>query len=102
MGKLTLTVFLALCPAMGNAFVIRALGSTTVHSPWRRQASASLGAPLGIDKRLGVDGALSRAGCNDGEDYAAWHSRSNCPLHGFKGVEVRAYAFKRCLPRPHT
>ena len=101
MGKLTLTVFLALCPAMGSTFVVRALGSTPVDSPRKRQASASLGAPLGIGRRLGADGALSRAGCNDGEDYAAWCSRSNCPLHGSKGVEVRAYTFKRCLPRPH-
>ena len=97
MGKLTLTVFLTLCPAMDNAFVIRALGSIPVDSSWKRQGSASLGAPLGIGRRLGADGALSRAGCNDGEDYAAWHSRSNCPLHGFKGVEVRGYTFKRCL-----
>ena len=101
MGKLTLTVFLALCPAVGNAFVVRALGSTPVDSPQKRQASASLGAPLGIGRRLGADGALSRAGCNDAEDYAAWCSRRNRPLHGSKGVEVRAYTFKRCLPRPH-
>ena len=101
MGKLTLTVFLALCPSIGNAFVIRALASIPVDSSWNRQASASLGAPLGIGRRLGADGALSRAGCNDGEDYAAWCSRRNRPLHGSKGVEVRAYTFKRCLPRPH-
>ena len=101
MGKLTLTVFLALCPALGNAFVVRALGSTPVDSPRKRQASASLGAPLGIGRGLGADGALSRAGCNDGEDCAAWYSRSNRPLHGSKGVEARAYTFKRCLPRPH-
>jgi len=62
MGKLTLTVFLALCPALGNAFVVRALGSTPVDSPRKRQASASLGAPLEIGgRKLSADGALSVA-----------------------------------------
>ena len=100
MGALTSTVFLGLCPAMGNAFVVRARSPTPPDSAWKGQASSGLGPPLGVGgRRLGTDGALfpvSQAGCKDAEGYASWCSRSNSALHVSKGVEVRAY--RRTLP----
>ena len=72
--------------ATTSAFVVWVPKVTPLPDPaWTKQASSSLGGPLGDDgDKMGADHAFS------------WvRRRSTCPLHVFKGVEVRVYY--RCI-----
>ena len=103
---LTWVASLTLCMAMTSAFVLRAPMVSLPDPAWRKQASATLGVPLGGDGRwVGAGGALSQRGGNEAteakkkwlpqvpseEGYIALRSRSTSPLHAFKGAEVRPY-----------
>ena len=103
---LTSVVSLTICLAMTSAFVLRAPMVSPQDPAWRKQASATLGVPLGGDGRwVGAGGALSKRGGNEAteakkkwlphvlsaEGYIALRSRSTSPLHAFKGAEVRPY-----------
>ena len=105
-GMLTSVVSLTICLAMTSAFVLRAPMVSPQDPAWRKQASATLGVPLGGDGRwVGAGGALSQRGGNEAteakkkwlpqvpseEGYIALRSRSTSPLHAFKGAEVRPY-----------
>ena len=102
---LTFSSSLAMCLAMGNAFVFRA--PNVAPSKSARGNQADVIAPLGATSRgLGTGGALARFSDNgdmEGEQhlprvpaegcYRGWGSRAICPpLHASKGVEVRAYS----------
>ena len=103
---LTWVASLTICMAMTSAFVLRAPMVSLPDPAWRKQASATLGVPLGGDGRwVGAGGALSQRGGNEAteakkkwlpqvpseEGYIALRSRSTSPLHAFKGAEVRPY-----------
>ena len=100
-------IFLTMCLATTNAFVVVTPRATPTDSVGRRQASTSIGAPLGCyGTPVGAGGVLSRIDVNDvteakkksplkvsagtAEGYTAC-SRSTWALHVFKGSEVRPY-----------
>ena len=103
---LTWVASLTLCMAMTGAFVLPVPRVSLPDPAWRKQASATLGVPLGGDGRwVGAGVALSQRGGNEAteakkkwlpqvpseEGYIALRSRSTSPLHAFKGAEVRPY-----------
>ena len=103
---LTWVASLTICMAMTSAFVLPVPRVSLPDPAWRKQASATLGVPLGGDGRwVGAGGALSQRGGNEAteakkkwlpqvpseEGYIALRSRSTSPLHAFKGAEVRPY-----------
>ena len=103
---LTWVASLTICMAMTSAFVLPVPRVSLPDRAWGKQASATLGVPLGGDGRwVGAGGALSQRGGTDAmqakkkslpqvpsaEGYIALHSRSTSPLHAFKRAEVRSY-----------
>lgn len=83
-GTLTSVGSLAICLGMTttSAFVLLVPKVTPLPDPaWTKQASSSLGGPLGDD------GDKTGAGCA----FSRIRRRSTCPLNVFKGVEVRTY-----------
>ena len=102
-GMLTFSSSLAICLAIGNAFVFRAPNVAPLKSA--RESQAEVIAPLGAaSKGWGTGGALARLSGNGDMEvehhlprvpaagcYRAWGSRVICPpLHASKGVGVRA------------